>query len=372
MPTLYGIVGSSENKKVTSDAANRELQLVGAIIRGRSDLVESLSGAADIDWSAFLRYADHHRIAGALFHAVQCHALVPLLPRHVVEDLRKTFLTQFRWNLLLLDRIRALDTALRRSGQEVIFLKGLHLAQEYYGQIAARQVGDLDLLMRDWHDLAAFEEIIRGLGYRRRSRILGSRALMVRYTHHMEFDGPQAPLDLHWVLRRHSSFALDYSDLWRRKRQVKVHGVDFLTLDVEYDLVLQLLSIHTDVEIGIVRLKSAVDLHAMLNRVAPTLSWADFFARRAEEGLLAIAVNVLDLALDVLDCRDEFAALAQSIEQHRGKLLLIDLDAKLNLIRGTGGAMQRKAWALRLYDTSPLRALYWWGLSLPFRLAEHR
>jgi hypothetical protein len=180
------------------------------------------------------------------------------------------------------------------------------------------------------------------------------------------------PLDLHWVLRRHSSFALDYSDLWRRKRQVKVHDVEFLALDVEYDLVLQLLSIHTDVEVGIIRLKSVVDLYAILTRVAPTLSWAPFFARRAEEGLLPIAVNVLDLALDVLDCRDEFAALAESIEQHRGKLVLIDLYVKLNLIRGTGGAMQRKAWALRLYDTSPMRALYWWGLSLPFRLAEHR
>jgi len=356
---------------VRSDAADPQFELVCAIVRGQADKVASLAKAAEFNSETFLQYADIQRLAASIFHAAQRHSILSLLPSQVVENLRKSFLAQFRWNLLLLEKIRELDAAFRRSGHEVIFLKGLNLAEEHYGQIAARQIGDIDVLMRDCDDLRGFEELLAGLGYHRRSRILGSRALMVRYAHHLEFDGTPAPLDLHWVLRRHPSFALDYADLWRRKRMVRVRNVEFLALDLDHELVLQFLSIHTDVEVGILRLKSFVDLYTILTGVARTLDWESFFARRSDEGLLPIAVNVLDLALDVLGCREEFANLAESIEPHRGKLLLTDIDSKLDLFRGKGGATQRKAWALRLYDTSPMRAFFWWGLSLPFRLAEH-
>ena len=354
-------------KKNARNATSQEFQLVRAIVRGQAETVAVLCGAAEFDPHAFLQYADNQRVAACVFHAAQSHSLMPLLPEQAVEFLRRAFLTQWRWNFLLLGRIAELDGKLRQNGREAIVLKGLHLAEEYFGQLAARQVGDIDLLIADRHDLCAYEEILGGLGYRRRSRILGSRALMTRYTHHMEFDGPLAPLDLHWVLRQHPSFALDYSDIWRRKRQVRVRNVEFLALDVEHELVLQFLSIHTDVQVGILRLKPFVDLYAILRRLARTLPWEAFFARRAEERLLRISINVLDLALDILDCRDEFEALAESLAHRRGLLVLADADSKLDLFRGTGGAL---AWALRLYDTSPPRAFFWWGLALPFRLAE--
>ena len=367
-----GTICSLGEAKVTRNAPNREFQLVRAIVRGQGETVEALSGATDFDWHAFIQYVDVQRVASCVFHAAQSHSLAPLLPEPAVEFLRRSFLTQWRWNLLLLARVAELDQTLRQSRREVVFLKGLHLAEEYFGQLAARHVGDIDFLIADRHDLSAFEEIIRGLGYRRRSRILGSRALMARFTHDFEFDGPLAPLDLHWVLRQHPSFALDYSDIWRRKKQVRVRNVHFLALDAEHELVLQLLSIHGDVQVGILRLKSFVDLYAIFSRLAGTLHWEVFFAGRAEERLLRISVNVLDLVLDVLDCRDEFPALAESIAQHRRHLLFTDVDAKLELLRGSSGTFRRKAWALRLYDTSPLRAFFWWGLSLPFRLAAHR
>jgi hypothetical protein len=349
-----------------------EFQLACAIFRGRIETIQSLCSAADFDWPAFLRYVDAQTIAASIFHVAQSHSVLRLFPEHVVESLRISFLTQYRWNSLLLARIAELNAAIRGRGYDAIVLKGLHPAQEYYGQFAARQVGDIDLLIADRHDLADFEEILAGLGYRRRSRILGTRALMTRYTHHMEFDGPLAPLDLHWVLRRHSSFRLNYSDLWQRKREVQVRNVPMLALSLEYELVLAVLSIHNDLQIGMLRLKSILDLYAMLKWVAPTLSWEAFFARRAEERLLRMSVNVFDFALEVLDCRDDLVALADSIVQHRRLLVLRDADSKLALFRGNISQLQRRLWALRLYEISTLRAFWWWGISLPFRLAEHR
>jgi hypothetical protein len=180
------------------------------------------------------------------------------------------------------------------------------------------------------------------------------------------------PLDLHWVLRRHPALALEYPAMWKDKQLVEVRKVRFFALSAEYELVLQFLSIQNDVQLGVIRLKSFIDLYAILQRVASTLDWATFLRRRAEEGLLRIAINVLDLTLEVLDCREEFPALTEAIAQHRDKLVLTEGAAKMALLRGTGNALRRRRWALRLYETSPIRALWWWGLSLPFRLAEHR
>jgi hypothetical protein len=357
---------------MTNGADSRELRLVRAIIRGQRESAGSISGAPDFNWRALLDYADAQTVAASLFHAAQSHALMPLLPHDVLESLRKSFLSQYRWNSLLLARAAELEATFRRHGREVIFLKGLRLAHEFYGQFAARQVGDIDVLIKDPLAVGEFEEMLRGLGYRRRSRILGSRALMSRFTHHVEFDGPFVPLDLHWVLRRHPSFALDYSAIWKERQLVEVRKVRFFALPIEYEMALQFLSIQNDVQLGVVRLKSFIDLYAILKRVASTLDCAPFLARRAEEGLLRMSINVLDLALEVLDCRDEFPALAESIARHRSKLVLADAAAKMDLFRGTGDALKRRMWALRLYETSAIRAFYWWGLSLPFRLAEHR
>jgi hypothetical protein len=364
---VFSDVGDARVTRNAGNATNREFQLIRAIVRGQTETVEALCKAPEFDWHAFLQYAENQRVAACVYLEAKNRLLLPLLHQPTVALLRKSFLTQWRWNLLLLGQIAELDGKLGQSGREVIVLKGLHLAEEYFGQLAARQVGDIDLLMPDRHDLYAFEKILGDLGYLRRSRILGSRALMTRYTHHMEFGGPLAPLDLHWVLRQHPSFALDYEDIWRRKQRVRVRNIEFLALDTEYELVLQLLSIHTDIQVGILRLKPFVDLYAILSRLARTLAWEAFFLRRAEDRLLRISINVLDLALDILDCRGEFEILAESLRYYRGLIVLADSDSKLDLFRGTGDAM---TWALRLYDTSRPRAFVWWGLALPFRLAE--
>ena len=358
--------------KPRNDSVSSELKLLRGIVRRQVDVVEALTNAGGCDWPAFVQYAEDQRLAACVFHTAQEGALSRLLPQNAVERLRESFVAQFRWNLLLLARVSELNEAFRLAGHEVIFLKGLNLALEYFGQIAARQIGDIDVLIRDEHKFLAFEDFLNPLGYRLRSHILGSRRLMARFAHHLEFDGPLAPLDLHWVLRQDPSFALDYPEIWRRKRRVSIRGVELYVLDSEHELVFQLLSIPIDIQVGIICMKSFVDLYAMLRRLGPNIEWREFFRRRSAERLLRLSVNVLDLSLQVLDCEADFPELAAAIAENGHSLLFSDNRSKLDLLRPAKLAYRGKAWALRLYDTSLLRALCWWGISLPFRMAEHR
>ena len=198
--------------------------------------------------------------------------------------------------------------------------------------------------------MGEFEEMLHGLGYRRRSRILGSRELMTRYTHHMEFDGPMVPLDLHWVLRCHPSFALDYAAIWQDKQLVEVRK-SFFALSAEYELVLQFLSIQNDVQLGVIRLKSFVDLYAILKRVAPAPDWTTFLARRAAEGLLRIAINVSIGARSAL--------LSRRISRARGRTRAPSRQTGAHRYRRENGSLSRHRQCARAPDvgTAPLRNL---------------
>jgi hypothetical protein len=54
----------------------------------------------------------------------------------------------------------------------------------------------------------------------------------------------------------------------------------------------------------------------MLRRLGPTIERRKFFPRRAEEGLSRISLNVLDLALEVLDREGDFLHLKAAIAEH--------------------------------------------------------
>src|SRR5579872_6710994 len=119
---------------MTNGADRTAFHLVRAIIRGDGEAATAIARAPDFDWPGFLDYAEDQTVAGGVFHSAQVHSLTPLLPPATLESLRKFFLSQYRWNSLLLARVGELQETFRRFGREVMFLKGLRLAHQFYGQ----------------------------------------------------------------------------------------------------------------------------------------------------------------------------------------------------------------------------------------------
>ncbi|HPE48452.1 MAG TPA: nucleotidyltransferase family protein [Hyphomonas sp.] len=90
-----------------------------------------------------------------------------------------------------------LAAALSDAGIPVMVLKGLHLAQEYYPDPAARPMNDLDLAVPKAHAEAA-NRVLEGLGY---SRDFADEAFekCVRYQHALPYVSDKgADLDLHF------------------------------------------------------------------------------------------------------------------------------------------------------------------------------
>jgi hypothetical protein len=132
-----------------------------------------------------------------------------------------------------------------------------------------------------------------------------------------------------------------------------------------------MLAVLRDTERGRLRAKLLIDLFMVLRSVDEKMDWPRFFSARRAEGLKNISMEVLDLTLDMLDCRDDLPGVAGSLEDLPGRSRQ-GLEHGLRLIEGSHRVLRNKLWAFRLYRGGVVPALVWWAVSLPVKMAVFR
>ena len=98
-----------------------------------------------LDWEDVLRLADRHGTTSLLYQN-----LMPLdvAPPAVLTSLRRSYEHNVHKSLFLMrELIRILD-CFNSESIEVIPYKGVVLSESYYGDMASRQCGDMDLFVR--------------------------------------------------------------------------------------------------------------------------------------------------------------------------------------------------------------------------------
>jgi hypothetical protein len=157
----------------TIPASSASLELEWALLRAACS---SLSGKRDptqehilsqslqlpLNWESLLQLAEHHRVVPILYET-----LSPLgsdVPAASLALLKQRYETNLHRTLILArELIRILD-CLEGLGIEVVPYKGVALAETLYGDIALRQAGDIDLLVRPT-DLPHVKNALKELGY---------------------------------------------------------------------------------------------------------------------------------------------------------------------------------------------------------------
>lgn len=153
---------------------------------------------AERDWPAIIPLALQHGVAPLLHLRVKDQQL----PEAVRTELRSIYRANLARNLLLGHQQRALLTALRERAGSANPLKGPWLSLHLYGDLGARQVADLDFLIRP-EDLPAADEALVRLGFHRflnepLERMSGCRDVL--YLRESANGAPLA-VDLHLRLR---------------------------------------------------------------------------------------------------------------------------------------------------------------------------
>ena len=139
------------------------LQLLRSALAGDVN-VDSPRSARAIDWPTFVATVQRHRVGALLYRraaaqlAAQCPEAVTQQLKAIAEKNTQRALAQ---SVELIRIIRCLETA------DVVAMpvKGLALAEQLYGAIGVRFVGDIDLLIRPV-DAGRADEVLRNTGLR--------------------------------------------------------------------------------------------------------------------------------------------------------------------------------------------------------------
>ena len=255
--------------------------------------------------------------------------------------------------------------------QPFILLKGPYLASRFYGNTMGREYVDIDLLVPS-ADRSNACAIIEAAGFRRYSGILLSEDLTGFFVHAFDFRTGQVSVDLHWNLSRHPSLRIDEKQLWAQRVSFRLEGRSYDVLSDEHEVLFAALSLLRDIERGRPKLKNVIDSIMIAEAVDARIDWDGLLSSR--DGTAGPLAHVLRLCLEITDARNLVPNLAAALNRHGRScvpIMACAADSPLQF-RPSFFSLGNKLWAARAYDTGMAAWLFWWALSLPFRLAVHK
>lgn len=125
-------------------------------------IIENLDG--DIDFSKFLYYCVHHRVGPMIWKNIQKLKLTYKLENSVRRAIRNIHNAIKANNNLIYTEIRDVNENFYKAGIKAIPLKGAVLAQMVYKDIALREFGDVDYLIKI-EDISKVTKALLDMGY---------------------------------------------------------------------------------------------------------------------------------------------------------------------------------------------------------------
>ena len=242
-----------------------------------------LGRLSESDWCQVLDVSMRHCMAPLLYDRLKPLASSCNVPAAVLLNLRGTYLANAARNMKIYHELGQVLTAFQKENIPVILLKGAHLAELVYGNIALRTIGDLDLLVRK-DDLARAAAKLLELGYSW-DDCQGIEAASATMHHLPRFFRPAAAaIEIHWtIVVLPLGLNIEGDGLWNRSRSAMVAGVRTLVLSPE-DLLLHLCMHAGSHHEFIVGLRPFCDIAQTLMHYLAELEWGQVQLRAQQWG----------------------------------------------------------------------------------------
>ena len=252
----------------------------------------------DMDWEYLIRTAQSHGVASLLYWHLDV-ACPELVPTSVLDSLRCHFQANHLHNLFLKEELLRLLDAFDAHRIPAIPYKGPVLASSVYGNLALRQFGDLDILVRR-HDVWRAEKLLTSLGYLPQYRLAPPQKaafLRSQAEHAFVHERVKSVVELHWTIaERAFSFPLDPECLWGRLEQISLGNRTLTTLSPEDTLLI--LCVHGAKHLWI-RLAWICDVSELI-LAHRDMDWEQILARARALGSERMLLLGLRLASDLL------------------------------------------------------------------------
>jgi len=249
-----------------------------------------------IRWKFLFAMAERHGLQPLLYQALSGGRLADeqAVPAEELHALQRAYQTNLHKALLLSRELIRIVDHLTALGIEVMPYKGLALAEALYGDIASRQTGDIDLLIRP-RDLPRIRQAVGELGYKPHLTLSPTHErAYLKSGYEYAFDGAAGAnlLEVQWAIQpRFYAVDFDMDGLFRRAIVLTVAGHPMKTPSAE-DLFL-VLSVHAAKHVW-ARLVWLCDIARLMN--LPNLNWEWIGSQARELGVLRILQVTILLA----------------------------------------------------------------------------
>jgi hypothetical protein len=279
-----------------------------------------------IRWKSLFALADRHGAQPLLHQALS--GLDDAIPADELRTLMQNYQTNLIKTLLVSRELIRIVDRLSALGIEVMPYKGPALAEVLYGDVAMRQSGDIDLLIRP-QDFPRVRNAASELGYTPHLALSEKEErAYLKSGYECAFDGAAGPnlLEVQWAIQpRFYAVDLDMDALFQRGMTVSVAGQQMKTPCSE-DLFL-ILAVHAAKHVW-GRLVWLCDLAQLMT--FPTLKWDVVGSQAKKLGVARILRVTVHLANHLLGATIPAAAhenlppdgetttLAEEIQEHIG------------------------------------------------------
>jgi len=133
-------------------------------IEDREAKITRLQAFSEHEWHTILAAASQYGVVPILFHTLNHVHSDLYIPQAIWTQMKHTYYRSAARNMRLYRELVKILSALNSQGISVILLKGAHLAESVYKNLALRPMVDIDLLARK-EDLLKVHEILLQQGY---------------------------------------------------------------------------------------------------------------------------------------------------------------------------------------------------------------
>jgi hypothetical protein len=184
----------------------------------------------DIDWAYLIQTAARHGVIPLLYQSLSS-TCPEAVPKAILSQLRNYFHTNAQRNLFLSKELLLLLELFDKHSIPAVPFKGLVLAAEAYGNLALRQICDLDILVHE-RDFIRTKELLISQGYRMLNT--SEHEAIFLQAQLLREDG-LVNVDLHYGIPGTSAklFEINTEPFWERLEQQSLAGTRILTLSPE-------------------------------------------------------------------------------------------------------------------------------------------
>lgn len=220
----------------------KNYSLISCILRSNWDetALESarkIAATDNFDWDNLQQIVDSEGLAPLFYHLIKGKNVVPA---SVEDKWRNTYYYNGCRNTLLLRELTKILNKLAVVGVDTIVLKGAALADIVYGDIAARPMSDLDLLIHQ-NDLSITRQVLAELGYRRTGVDMQVGFTEEFRNEEIFYKGGlvETYIDLHWRLIAPVYYqrTFDKDWFWETSLPTKINQIPAMVLGLEAQIV---------------------------------------------------------------------------------------------------------------------------------------